>query len=269
MNQSRELIEKYAGKRRELSEQMWLVDLVLNRKAIISDYGEIQTESFSLYREIQEHYESWEFWKDVQEFSLQELYPERYEAQKHMLLDEFLPKLNEKDILFDMACANGEWTEIVGEKVSRIDGYEYSGAMVELAKERAQKKRITNIKYVQADATDFKTGYRYDAGMCLGLFTCLADESAQKAIVNVSDMIKAGGYLAAKDTLNMAGEDCIYHFNYNTGYQAVYRSVDVYYRLFADAGFELVYETNLDGTKLTVDTEDISFISRGTVWVKR
>ena len=266
MKQSQALMDLYRKKRNELSEEMYLVDLVLEHGAVISDYGEIQTENYDLYKEIQEHYRTWDYWQDVSNFTLKDLYPKRWQKTWSMMRNQFISHLEKEYVLFDIACGNGEWTEIVSEYVGHIDGYEYSQKMVELAREEAEKKQIKNITYVQADATTLQLKQSYDAGMCLGLFTCLEEEEAKLAIRNIALGMKKGGYLVTRDSLTLSGEDCLYHFNHTNGYQAIYRSIETYYQLFTDAGFTLVYETNLDVNRLTIRTENLKAVSRGTIW---
>lgn len=285
MKQSKEIRKQYAKKAikdiakfllrkekwAELKENLYIENLVLRYKCIISKYDEIQTENQALFHKIQKHYHNTNTsssWEKESNWSLKNIFPERWENQKKFIEEKFIPLLNKDNVLFDMACANGEWTRIVAKQVKEIDGYEYAQSMVDFALKINEEENIQNIHYEQSDATDFHPEKKYDHGMCLGLFTYLEYEPAKKAIHNIAACLHNGGYLITKDTLNDCGEDTVYHFNYKNGYQAIYCSKGKYCQLFKEAGFELVCETDLHHVKMVSDTEDVPFVSWGAIWRK-
>lgn len=214
MRQSKKIRKQYAelkknaikqfifGKNKLQAKENWyLSNLVLKRKAIISKYDEIQTESEKLFHELQTRYKNTntsESWTKEENWSLKNIFPARWEAQKKFLEEHFLPLVNKDSILFDMGCASGEWTRMIAPHVNSIDGYEYAQSMVDFAIKKDRAEGNCNIHYEQADATTFNPNKKYNHGMCLGLFTYLAQEPAKKAVHNIASCIYGGGVFGNK-----------------------------------------------------------------------
>lgn len=185
----------------ELKENLYIVNLVLRHKCIISKYNEIQTENPVLFHKIQKYYQNTNTsssWEKETNWSLKNIFPERWENQKKFIEEKFLSLLNSDDVMFDMACANGEWTRMVAKHVKQVDGYEYSQSMVDFAIKINEEENIQNIHYEQTDATDFHPQKKYNNGMCLGPFTYLEDEPAKKAIHNIAACLYGGGLTIVK-----------------------------------------------------------------------
>lgn len=249
-----------------LRAQQFLLS-ILREGAILGDYGAIYTDKKEIFdRMIREFSVKQEItWKKEKDWSLKNVFPERYKKQGLMIDEVFVPLLNKDQIIADLACANGEWSLYVADHVKHIDGYEFSKRMVKTAKRRAKESNNKNVSFYHADACKVSYPRQYDHFMMLGLLTCITDPADIGIILNkVASALAADGYLLTKDTLNTAGKDVIYLYNSATGYQAAYYSQEVYYKYFADAGFQLEQETLLDEVK----TDGMTFISRGTLWRK-
>lgn len=101
--------------------------------------------------------------------------------------------------------------------------------------------------------------------MMMGLLTCIfEDQDAQNIVRKVYQAIAKGGRLIVKDTVNAAGEDVIYLYNFSSRYDAAYRSKEQYYKLFEQAGFVLERDTVFH----EVDKTGLIFKSVGVIWKK-
>lgn len=250
-----------------LKAHQFLLSL-LQEGAILGEYGAIYTEKKELLDKITREFsiKQGSTWKQEKDWSLKDIFPERYRKQRLMIDEVFIPLLNKDQVVADLACANGEWSIYVADYVKHLDGYEFSKKMVKTAKRKAKDTQKYNISIYHADAREVNYPRQYDNFMMLGLLTCILDPADVKTILNkVSSALRAGGYLVTKDTLNTMGKDVIYLYNSGTGYQAAYYSPKVYYGIFNDAGFELEYEALLD----EVERDGIKVISRAALWHKR
>lgn len=165
----------------------------------------------------------------------------------------------------DLASANGDWSFLIADKVSHIDGYEYASGMVETAREKAKQLGVSNVTFQQADAIQLQFEKQYDNFMMMGLLTCIEKESDAEHIVRkVHDAMKPGARLVVKDTLNQVGEDVVYKYHMINRYTAIYRSKEKYYDLYLKNGFELQNDVVLDVKEI----EDLTFSSVACVWIK-
>lgn len=241
---------------------------ILQEGAILGNYNAIYTEKKALFDIIVNEFQVKEniSWRKEKDWSLKDIYPERYQKQKAMLEKNFIPHLNKQQKIGDLASANGEWSIFISEFAEQVDGYEYSANMVKTAKKKVKHMGIKNISFYQADARKLKFDRAYDNFMMLGLITYICEPTDVELIINnVANSIIGGGHLVTKDTLNTSGKDVLYLFNSLSGYQAAYYSQEKYYEFFNKAGFELENEELLD----EVAQDGFTFISRGAVWIKK
>lgn len=241
---------------------------LLKKGVILGNYGSIYTDKKEVFDSIIQEYAVKEnaTWKKEKDWSLKDIFLERYKKQKEMVDKYFIPLLNPTQRVGDLACANGEWSMYISEHVKCVEGYEYSENMVKTAKKRAKKQGIRNVTFIQADAKKLSLQKTYDNFMMMGLLTCISNPTdAQSIVKNVACAIKRGGHLITKDTLNTSGKDVLYLFISSTGYQGIYYSQEMYYNFFTNAEFELIKEEILD----EVNQDGLTFISRGAIWRKK
>ncbi len=206
-----------------------------------------------------------DFWSKQETYTIKKFFPKTFSEIKNSLIDSYFKLFDEKPVLMDIACAGGEWTLMLADKCKVIDGYEYSAKLVESANAEARKKRVTNVSFHQADATEMKIDKVYDGALVLGLFVYIKnDETMLKIIKNIYDHLKPGAYVCTRDTINDINEKNLFMFNRANGYTAVYRSKEEYYRLFAKAGFELCSEFKLN----EVNSRRLKFLHIGDIWKK-
>lgn len=245
-------------------EEKYRYDLIFKRKCLISENAEILTEDKSLWLGIKEHYGDIDFWGGMETFSVSDYFPHIDEKIKAFMDAHFMPVINSDTEMFSVACGDGESELYLADKVKLLDGFEYSEKMVQSARMRAKERNINNTSFHQADVATFRFERLYDVGMCFGLFICLDDKVAQFAISNMVNGLRSGGRLFLRDTVNLCQEECVYLFNYVTGYQAAYRNYEKYKKMITDAGLTLEYEETMN-TSITCGNE---FRIINSVWIK-
>lgn len=250
--------------KKELTEELWYLE-ILERGGVIGKECDIYTDQIDEFKRVKKRYSDLaynEYWTNQQNWSLNSVYPERYKNQQKFLEQCFIPLLDRTQHICDLASANGEWSMRVAPYVKDIDGFEYASGMVEYANKEVKKQGIQNVRFYQADACTLQFEKIYDNFMMMGLLTYIFEnQDAQSIVRKVYQSIKQGGCLIVKDSINGAGEDEIYLYNFKSRYDAVYRSKEKYYRLFEQAGFILEQDTVFH----EVDKAGLMFKSVGVI----
>ena len=208
------------------------------------------------------------FWETQTNWSLHKVNSHRWNNQMNFMKQEFIPLLKKTDCVFDVACATGEWSFLVSPYVKRVDGFELSAHMVEYASKESDRRGFSNTSFVQADITKYNIKGEYNNGMCLGMLTFIFNEKDAKRIVEgFYKLLKNGGFLVTKDTLNIDDRwsGTMFVYNYRDGYKAIFRDVNNYYKLYKDTGFELIKETDLDEED---ESTGLRRVSRCVIWKK-
>ncbi len=242
---------------------------IMKDGAVLGEYGAIYTDNRDVLEKIMREYpiEQNSYWKGQKDWSLSNVFSERYKKQKKMVDELFLPLLRKDQIVADVASANGEWALYISDYVKRVDGYEFSKRMVKTAKRRAKEQQKQNkAVFYHADACKVEYTEKYDHFMMMGLLTCFWDpKDIGEILKRAASAIKTGGYMVTKDTLSTReGGGMVYLYNCLTGYQAAYHTQEAYYAYFEEAGFKLEKEVLLD----ELETDGMPFISRGAIWKK-
>lgn len=252
--------------KQELREQLWHLEFLENG-GVIGRECDLYTENIEIFRQVVEHYKTnrEEFWGQQNNWSLENVFPERYKNQKKFVEQAFYSYLAPDQYVCDLASANGEWSFDIAGKVKCVEGFEYAGGMVDTATAEAQRRGIDNVSFQQADALTVEFPRQYDNFMMMGLLTCIQDnEDAKKILAKVYGAMKDGARLVVKDSVNLEGQDIMFMYNYRTNYQGTYRMEEKYMELYQDAGFTLEQSTMLH----QVDNSGLKFGSVGAVWIK-
>lgn len=218
------------------------------------------------YKKIENKYveKNKNYWKKQEDYTVEDYFPVLYENQKKMVLEIFLSALTKDSVVADIGCAAGEWTVQIAPHVARVDGYEYSQAMVEHAKKKWSA--IENVSFTQADALKLSLKEQYDGVMLLGVLLYMEEaDDIGRILQNVFESMKPGAILVTKDTLNWENKDVVYLYNRKTGYKAAYWSEDIYYEQFRKVGFVQKQEITLEAKR----TGRTRYISRGGIWMKQ
>jgi ubiquinone/menaquinone biosynthesis C-methylase UbiE len=78
----------------------------------------------------------------------------RHDLQYVRTIDSTTPLLKQSDVLLDLGCASGEICLDLADKVLRIRGIDTSTVMIELARQKARTRNITNVDFSPSDAFD-------------------------------------------------------------------------------------------------------------------
>lgn len=161
--------------------------------------------------------------------------------QEDMLSSLFIPQLMCTDILCDMACAWGVYSEMLAKYVKHVDAIDYSEYQINVAKENSRKNGIFNIKYYAADAREYYFDKEYDAFIMMGLLMYIQNDAEVIEILKkVYAAIRPGGYIFVKDSLTEMKEPKVYGFNLLDSYTGCYRNTNDYEKMYIDIGFEII-----------------------------
>lgn len=188
------------------------------------------------------------FWssRDGKSWDYQKIFPDRAEAQKKYLLEEFVPRISKNSELIEFAVADGTMGAlVVAPFVSHIDGFDISEGLIKDGMKKAEQLNITNVSFNHFDLRQGMNLTRtYDNALMLGLLTCIENtEDANNIVKQLKDSIKSGGLVALKDTISNSAS----FGSKNSRYAAYYRSKKEYLDLFTDNGFTKIYENNISG----------------------
>jgi 2-polyprenyl-3-methyl-5-hydroxy-6-metoxy-1,4-benzoquinol methylase len=102
--------------------------------------------------------------------------------------------LNRSDLVLDFGCASGEISLDIASHVQRVHGIDTSGKMIELAKEKALKRQIDNIKFDKMEVYDSSlSNNSFSTIIAFSIFHLVDD--APKVLARLNDLITAGGVL--------------------------------------------------------------------------
>jgi ubiquinone/menaquinone biosynthesis C-methylase UbiE len=139
-----------------------------------------------------------------------------------------------------LACACGDFSFLIADKVKSIEAFDLSGGMINQAISMAKTQNISNIVFKQADALLLQLpALKYDAFMMLGLLTCIDDPDVDGVIKKVHFSMKQNAKLIIKDSLSF-GNSTEYVYCYDNAYSAYYRTKGEYISLFEVNGFKLI-----------------------------
>ena len=105
--------------------------------------------------------------------------------------------LRETDVVLDFACATGEISLDIASHVQQVYGIDLSANMIELANEKARKRKIDNVIFSRIDAFDNSLESRsFSAIMGFSIFHLLDD--APKVLERLHDLLNPGGLLISE-----------------------------------------------------------------------
>ena len=180
-----------------------------------------------------------EYWKSQKVWNYSKVLPSRAANFEKFITNEIIPELKETDVVGELGSASGEYTLKIAPYVNHIDAFEISENMVNSAKKFALEKNIKNVEFNCKAAEDtILQEDKYDKFLCLGLFTCIPNDSAVKNIINnIYKSLKPGGLLFIKDSV-VAGKT----ITHNDGnYAAIYRNENEYFDCFSEM-FDIEYK---------------------------
>lgn len=204
------------------------------------------------------------YWHSEDLFNIQNISSKLKEKQENMLESLFIPQLKPTDILCDMACAWGMYSEKLSKYVKHIDGVDYSEYQIKTAKESAKKNSISNVDYYTADAREYSFNKEYNAFVLMALLMYIqSDAEAVNILTNIYNAMSDDGYMFVKDSLTEMKEK-VYGFNLLNSYTACYRNMDEYEKMYTEIGFEIVEKRILadDFYSGVVDKPSIGYLMK-------
>ena len=105
--------------------------------------------------------------------------------------------LSDTDVVLDFACATGEMSLDLAEKVKYVHGIDTSGKMIEKAKQKAQDRNIENVQFSQADVNDHNLENNSFSKVLAFNILHLVD-NASKKLDRVHNLLSDGGLLISE-----------------------------------------------------------------------
>lgn len=206
---------------------------------IILNKGWVISNDYNYMHDLMNCKLDYDFWNNFHDFSSNGISNQLAVRTRDILNEEVFPLFGKNDIIFDLPCASGEYSELAAKHVYKVEGFDYSQNLVDTAIEQANEKQIKNVLYRQADASTMTFDKIYDGGLMMSLLIYfVSDEVAAEIIKKLRIAIKTGGYLFVKESLQSVHDSTVYGYGLNDGYFAVYRRKDMYEKMLVENGFK-------------------------------
>ena len=142
------------------------------------------------------------------------------------LVDHLIHEVSLSACVLDLGCGNGFWTEYFAQRFSQVVAVEASGSLFEALEVRCGS--YSNITLVHGDVMLFEPEDQFDLVFLGGLLMYLNDEDVLLLLEKLTQFLRPGGIVLCRETTVRQGTTTR-HGNY----QAVYRSVADYERVFS------------------------------------
>ena len=155
--------------------------------------------------------------------------------------------------VLDVGCGAGAWVEIFARRYRSVIGVERSYAMVEDAKRRVS--HLSNAQILQGDGRQDLPAGPFDLIFLGGLCMYLGDNDVVALLHSLKSRLSEGGTIILRESTVREG------VQFAEGvYQAVYRSVERYQKLFGEAEFFRVeVRRNAGYTSMEIAEEAVVF----------
>ena len=155
--------------------------------------------------------------------------------------------------VLDVGCGAGAWVEIFALRYRSVIGVERSHAMVEDAKKRVF--HLSNAEILQGDGRQDLPAGPFDLIFLGGLCMYLGDNDVVTLLHSLKSRLSEGGTIILRESTVREG------VQFAEGeYQAVYRSVELYQKLFGEAEISNVeVRRNAGYTSMEIAEEAVEF----------
>ena len=165
------------------------------------------------------------------------------------IASDWLNKVDGTARVLDVGCGAGTWTEIFSKRYKSVIGIEQSKMMAKAARERLA--HLSNIRILEGDVRHNLPEGRFDLIFLGGLCMYLNDHDVVELLRKLKSRLTEGGSIILRESTVHQGM----HFSQGT-YQAVYRSVHLYHKLFDRSGaFHVEVQRNYGYTNLVTAEE--------------
>ena len=157
--------------------------------------------------------------------------------------------------VLDVGCGAGAWVEVFANRYGSAVGVERSQLMVEAAKERVAY--LSNAEVHQGDGRQDLPDGPFDLIFLGGLMMYQGDADVVSLLRSLRSRLSEGGAIILRESTVRRGVLAL-----KGEYQVVYRSVDVYQRLFEEAGTAAVEVRRNFGYTCLVIAEELVDLRR-------
>ena len=168
-------------------------------------------------------------------------------------ISAWLDAVGKSGRVLDVGCGAGAWVEIFARRYRSVIGVERSYAMVENAKKRVS--HLSNAQILQGDGRQDLPAGPFDLIFLGGLCMYLGDNDVVALLHSLKSRLSEGGTIILRESTVREG------VQFAEGvYQAVYRSVERYQKLFGEAEFFRVeVRRNAGYTSMEIAEEAVVF----------
>ena len=142
----------------------------------------------------------------------------------------WLDMMDDSARVLDLGCGAGAWVEIFAQRYGSVIGVERSPLMAEAARKRVA--HLPNAQILQGDTRQDLPEGPFDLIFLGGLCMYLSDADVLELLGSLKRRLGKGGSIILRESTVRKGMHLA-----KGEYQAVYRSVELYGQLFADAEF--------------------------------
>lgn len=167
-------------------------------------------------------------------------------------IQDWLDMVNDTGRILDVGCGAGAWAEIFGKNYKTVIGIEQSSLMLEAARKRVAD--MPNVQILEGDCRSDLPESSFDLIFLGGLCMYLNDTDVQTLLHSLKSRLNKGGMIILR-------ESTVHHGEYLSQgeYQAIYRSVNLYQKLFNEVGsFHVEVRRNYGYTNLVTAEEFVN-----------
>jgi len=171
-------------------------------------------------------------------------------GKEQRAINRWLESVDASGRVLDVGCGAGAWVEIFATRYASVIGVERSQLMVDAAKTRVA--HLPNAEILRGDGRKDLPDGSFDLIFVGGLFMYLSDPDATALLGSLKKLLSAEGTIILRESTVRSG------ILLATGeYQAIYRSVDEYQKLFQTADIICQEVQQNAGYRDIVMTEEI------------
>ena len=135
--------------------------------------------------------------------------------------------------VLDLGSGVGFWTEYFAHRFANVTSVEASPVLYSALKDRCS--RYPNVTICNGDVLSFEPQEKFGLVFLGGLLMYLNERDIRVLLERLAPNLESGALVLCRESTIRHGTKMI-----RQEYQVVYRSIDIYRSIFADAGFEVV-----------------------------